>query len=78
MNIRGELWNQRSALSRQIQLHGPNGELVPLSGRVTNNFEPQPCPVRVLFDGVYEVLAPDGDTPRVYTFGDGPRLRAAA
>lgn len=51
-----------------VRVGGPTGD---------GNFEPMPDPVRMQA-GVFAICVPDGDTPRVYTFGDGARLRLAA
>lgn len=76
VSIHSDLWTERSTTTGRIKLYGPNSEVVVMSGDVSNNFDPQPDPVSDLA-GFYSVLAPYGDTPRVFTYGNGARGSAA-
>jgi len=65
---------------RLYQITGGTGNVV-LSGAVGGSgsaFEPSMDPEAYRRFGTVEVLAPDGDSPRVFTFGNGARAVAAA
>lgn len=78
INLRSVLWFTRTT-GNQVLLRNFNqtvGPYVRLSGSQDNSFFPMPDPVRRK-QGVFVISAPDGDLPRTYSFGSGPRMTAS-